>query len=251
MEKAVLSPRKRHRVEEAIRGLFLKFKPELVFTVGVDIVFHRNRRTLVSWSRKDAHGALRLHEIFAQAPEDVLEAVVRHFFTSIPRQETRKLRSRIMDFVDENRRATLGTDHLPRVRPPQGRVYDLDQVRQNVTQHYVRERLHAPSPPQIGWSYRKTPSLMGKWIEGPAGHPNLIVINRLLDDRKVPLFYVEYIVYHEILHDLFPIRRQAGRWVHHPVEFRRRERTFPRYNDARRWEAEELPELLKAGRARR
>lgn len=231
------------RTEESIRGLLLRYRSELAFTVGVDIVFHCNRSTMVSWSRKGAHGALRVHQIFGGASEDVLEAIVRHFFTKVPARELRQLRSRIMDYVEQNRLKTLN-GNLPRVNPPKGKVYDLDRVRRKVTRRYVPERLSERLAPRMSWSCRVTPSLMGKWIERPPGTRNLIIINRLLDNKKVPAFYIEYIVYHEILHELFPIRRQAGRWVHHSVEFRRREKTFPLYREARLWEEEQLPRLL-------
>lgn len=234
-----------HRTEENIRALLLKYRPELVYTVGVDIVFHRNRTTMASWSRKGSRGTLRLHQIFRRAPAELLEVLVRHFFTRISPSESRRLRAQIMDFVEQNRVATLCDGSLPRVRPPRGKVYNLDQVRTKITQLYIPERLGDLTGPRMGWSWRATPSLMGKWIEGPPGSRNLIVVNRLLDNDKVPPYYLEYIVYHEILHDLFPIRREAGRWVHHPVEFRRRERRFALYQKARRWEEERLSRLLR------
>lgn len=244
MQAQILPETSRRRVEEKIRTLLLEHRPDVAYTLRVHIVFHRNRRTMISWSRKDGAGILRLHQIFARAPASVLDAVVRHFFTSLEAREKSALRALIMDFVDANRHATICESHFPRVRPPRGRFYDLDDIHKRVIELHVPEYRSRNGLLRMGWSYRRTPSLMGKWIEGPPGRPNLIVVNRLLDTKEVPSFYVEYIVYHELLHDLFPIERRAGRWVHHSAEFRRRERDFPRYRDARRWEEQELPELL-------
>ncbi len=240
----VISPRMSQRVEETVRAFLLKHRPEMVFTVGIDIVFHRNRSTIVSWSRRGSLGTLRLHRIFLRAPGEILEALVQYFFTKVTTRESRRLRSRIMDYVEQNRRGTLGDGGFPRIRPPKGKAYDLDQDRNKVIRLYVRERIAQPRKPRMGWSWKSTPSLMGKWIERPPGNPNLIVINRLLDSKDVPDYYLDYIVYHEILHDLFPIRRQDGRWVHHSTEFRKREKNFPRYDEARSWELEHLPGLI-------
>jgi hypothetical protein len=56
---------------------------------------------------------------------------------------------------------------------------------------------------------------------------------------------VEYIVFHEMLHQLFPSARDAGRHVHHPKAFRDRERAFPRYAAAVAWERANLATLLR------
>jgi hypothetical protein len=87
---------------------------------------------------------------------------------------------------------------------------------------------------------------MGKWIAMPEGSANVVVINRLLDSRRVPAYYLQYIVFHELLHEMIPIRRRGGRWVHHPVEFRRRERQFPAFERALSWERENIGKLFDA-----
>jgi hypothetical protein len=230
-------------IEEKLRSLLWRHRPEVLFSGGVRIVFTRNTSTLISLNRRGPSATLRVHRLFSNAPDAVLEAIVLGFFARHSRDRARKLRARIMDFVDVNRRQTIATTDLPRVLHPRGRHYDLAEVYSDVVRRYVPERRQRRDLLRVGWSERATPSLMGKWIETPADAPNLIVINPLLDDHRVPRYYLEYIVYHEVLHDLFPIRRRGGRWVQHPVEFRRRERVFPHFDAARRWEREELARL--------
>ena len=60
----------------------------------------------------------------------------------------------------------------------------------------------------------------------------------------MPLFFVEFIVFHEMLHQLFPSSNGPGRRVHHPRAFRDRERAFPLYEAAIGWERENLRALL-------
>jgi len=232
------------RVEERLRSLLWQHAPETVFRGGLAIVFTRNASTLISLYRRGATSTLRLHRVFAIAPPAILESIVLGFFTEQCAPRARRLRARIMDFVERNRKLTLATTATPRLLPPRGRHYDLEEIYLAVVREHVPERDLRDDLLRVGWSPRSTPSLMGKWIETPARSPNLIAVNPLLDDRRVPRYYLEYIVYHEVLHDLYPIRRDGGRWVQHPVEFRRRERAFPDYARAQRWERERLAELV-------
>ena len=54
---------------------------------------------------------------------------------------------------------------------------------------------------------------------------------------------------HELLHAVHPpCRDGAGRWVHHGAEFQRRERAWPEYLPAVRWEQRNLPRLIRSAR---
>ena len=65
---------------------------------------------------------------------------------------------------------------------------------------------------------------------------NVIKINPILNDREVPDYFIEYIVYHEMLHAVYPpIRIGPKRAVHHK-KFLEMEKTFPHYDIAKKWE---------------
>ena len=54
---------------------------------------------------------------------------------------------------------------------------------------------------------------------------------------------------HEILHAVIPsYRDEAGRWVHHPPEFREREQSWPEYGPAVEWERRNLTKLIRSAR---
>jgi hypothetical protein len=74
----------------------------------------------------------------------------------------------------------------------------------------------------------------------------LIRINRALDQPFVPLWFLRYVLYHEMLHSVVPdeILSRNRRRVH-TEEFNRRERKFPDYRRARRWEDENLSRFLR------
>jgi predicted SprT family Zn-dependent metalloprotease len=77
----------------------------------------------------------------------------------------------------------------------------------------------------------------------------VIRINPSLDAAFVPEFFVEYIVFHEMLHCLIETRLSPeGRVLAHHGDFKRREREFPRYRDALRWQKKNLHRFM--GKAR-
>jgi predicted metal-dependent hydrolase len=73
----------------------------------------------------------------------------------------------------------------------------------------------------------------------------LIRVHPALDAAFVPRFFVEYIVYHEMLHHVLPPRLLNGRRELHGPAFLARERQFHDYQAALRWERENLRKLLK------
>jgi hypothetical protein len=74
----------------------------------------------------------------------------------------------------------------------------------------------------------------------------VIRINPLLDQPWVPLWFLRYILYHEMLHSVVPDESLTnGRRRVHTEEFIRRERQFRGYARARKWEEENLARFLR------
>jgi hypothetical protein len=74
----------------------------------------------------------------------------------------------------------------------------------------------------------------------------VIRINPLLDQPFVPLWFLQYVLYHEMLHSVVPDKIESGgRRRIHTDQFIRRERKFRSYERARRWEEENLARFLR------
>ena len=74
----------------------------------------------------------------------------------------------------------------------------------------------------------------------------VIRIHPAIDDTRVPRYFVEMVVFHEMLHQIHPPAVDgAGRRVVHGAEFRAAERRFPGYWRARAWEKAHLHLLLR------
>lgn len=72
----------------------------------------------------------------------------------------------------------------------------------------------------------------------------LVRVHPALDQEFVPRFYVEYILFHEMLHHVMPAPVIDGRRRLHSPAFRARERAYPDYARTVEWEQRCLRRLL-------
>jgi predicted metal-dependent hydrolase len=110
----------------------------------------------------------------------------------------------------------------------EGKAHHLGEIFRRVNAEYFESRLAAP---EIGWSTHAWQRQLGVFDPG-LGH---IVINRRLDREDVPPMAVAYVVFHEMLHlQQATGKSRCGLGVHSP-EFRREEKRFREYEQARRF----------------
>lgn len=129
------------------------------------------------------------------------------------------------------------------VSSARGRVYNLDRLFDRLNRNYFDGRLAKPT---LTWSQRRTRRILG---HHDSVH-DTIVISKTLDTRDVPEWFVEYILYHEMLHIKHPARLIDGRRYYHTNAFRADERRFPRYDEAQVW-LERIARLSRSQRAAR
>ncbi len=109
----------------------------------------------------------------------------------------------------------------------QGEVYDLDRMFAKLNKRFFDGAIPKPT---ITWSQRRT-----KRILGHHDHVyNSITISKTLDSTDIEDWFVEYVLYHEMLHIKHPARLINGRRYYHTNAFRLDERKFPHYAEAQR-----------------
>lgn len=99
----------------------------------------------------------------------------------------------------------------------------------------------------ITWGRRRRLAPKEYFVFGSIQEEDRIIrIHPRLDAPFVPLWFIEFVVYHEMLHSVVPdeIAGNGRRRVHTP-EFYRRERQFQHYRRARKWEDENLARFLR------
>ncbi len=214
------------------------------FRAHVSVELHDNTHTMLTFLKGRGRWELRLHHMFLAAPDDLLDALADFAIRS-----DADASARLDRFIESNKaliRRLPAAELRRRLRiSPRGRHHDLTGIFERLNRRYFRNRVAAtitygPAPKQSG--PRKSIK-MGSY----SADSKVIRIHPALDQPKVPRYFVEWIVFHEMLHEVHPARRQPdGRRVVHTKEFNAHEERFHDIRRARRWEDRNLDLLLQA-----
>jgi hypothetical protein len=162
----------------------------------------------------EAAAAILLGRLYRRRPPaDLLETYRRFSFAGSTRRKLLRLRQRRARRVE----------HLPA-----GKHHDLAPLFDQLNCRYFRSSLPLP---HLGWSTRVWRSQLGCF--DPA--LNQIVLNRQLDQRRVPEYVVGYVLYHEMLHMKHPTGFERCRRTSHSSQFRQEEKLFEDYQRALRF----------------
>lgn len=201
------------------------------------LTVHDNKSTMISFRRTPPVLKIRLHHLFLEAPENVVEAIAEYAARG------RRAAGRVLDeFIASHQTRIRATASTPTSLVARGECFDLQVVFEEINAQFFASTISA----RIGWG-RNTSKRRRKSIRlGVYDHKaREIRIHPALDKPDVPRFFVAFIVFHEMLHQLFPSARDTGRHIHHPRAFREREKQFPHYTAAMTWERDHLNELLR------
>lgn len=198
---------------------------------------HDNRSTMISFRRQPPLLKVRVHHMFLDAPDHVVTAIADYAGKGV-----RAAGQVLDDYIAARQERIRALPKRPAALEARGRCFDLQVLFDELNQQHFQGGIRA----RIGWG-RQTGRRRRKSIRlGVYDHKaREIRVHPALDRPDVPRFFVEYIVFHEMLHQLFPSDRHTGRHVHHPRAFRDRERAFPRYEAALAWEKQHLHQLLR------
>lgn len=201
----------------------------------VQLTFTHNRSSMVSYRERDGVLRVRVHDMFRAAGAREWLAIA-DFVKGGGRAAAR--------IIDE---FVLG-QAPSRPRPEReacvarGRFHDLQPIFDELNATYF----HGAVDVAITWGdvsrrrYKRTIQL-GVYVR----EERLIRIHPALDQAFVPRHYVAWIVFHEMLHDVFGIERDRGRRRRvHPREFMAIEQSYPDYARCHDWERRNIHRLL-------
>ncbi len=225
----------------------VELQDELTRRTGsrVRLFLNDNRRRMVS-ARRHGSGAIevRLQKIFLGADETILGELA-DIVAGRPgnRQALRR-------FVDAAFRDKPETSRLRRRQ-------DISPEREKSLNHNLAvyagqlndTYLGGRSKALVVWG-RRNPPRSKRSVRFACYDPerNMIIVNRKLDNPHIPPYFVEYILFHEMLHEVLGIGSRAdGRRDIHGSLFKLMESTFPDFDKARRFERELCKSLGKLG----
>ena len=224
------------------RVLERRLRSRLRTNVAVEI--HDNTHTMLTFQRQRGLWRLRLHHMFLAAPDDVIQSLAD--FVRAGNAQA----SAVLDrYIERNKvfiRRVSPAQMRRRLRlEPQGNHHDLGRIFERLNERYFGNGIDAaitygPAPRVRG--SRKSIK-MGSY----SADSRVIRIHPALDQPVVPRYFVEWIVFHEMLHHIYRARRgEDGRRCVHPPAFTEHERRFHDYRRAQAWEDENLDLLLRA-----
>lgn len=202
-----------------------------------------NQHTMISVKRERGRFRLRLHHMFLDAEPDVVQALGRYVG-----QNDREASRLLGHFIDLNQRKIRRPQRrrtAEQVIETEGEVHDLESIYDDVNRKYFAGRIAA----RITWGQRakdgsrkrrRNSIKMGSY----SVEDRLIRIHPSLDRDFVPRVFVEWIVYHEMLHQKHDIPIVGGRRQFHTAAFLHDEAKFAEYNFVRHWERANLDRLL-------
>lgn len=195
---------------------------------SVSLVLTDNSTSMLSIKKKGAVSCVRLHRMFLCADEATLKEIglfIKHGSGSLTR-----FRAFLNKMSDVVRRKPPRNFHVR----TQGKCHDLYTIFERLNREYFDSRVTSV----ITWGAGRSRKAARKRTLGSyCNNSNTIRINPVLDKKTVPDYYVEFVVYHEMLHAAIGIREKDGRRSVHTRAFRERERLFKDYAKARQWES--------------
>jgi hypothetical protein len=187
------------------------------------------------YQRKTAHSATQLlvHEGFIDAPQKVKAQLISAAFARRKGKAVDDVRAYATSEPYLERSAAISGEPIANRLSCRGSCYDLAAIFQTLNTQYFGASL-----PQLRliWSSARAQRRLGYY------HPEIqtIAVNRKLDRAGIPRLLLEYILYHEMLHQHFGIEHRNGRRYAHTSAFHLAEKRF-----RGRQEAESLIKLLQ------
>jgi hypothetical protein len=175
---------------------------------------------------------VRVSDLLEGAPESIINAIAHILLAKIYRKPIQPLHAtryrRYISSHDMTAKAHLVRQvrGRKRIESARGRVYDLDQIFEELNRQFFYGLL---ARPQMTWSRSHARNSLGHY--DPAH--NAIVVSRVFDEPRVPRYAVDYIVYHEMLHLKHPVKLRGSRRCVHGPEFQAEEKLFPQLDEAK------------------
>lgn len=189
-----------------------------------------------------------MHSFFESAPPEVHRAVASWIRSGRRAPRACVLLDRWILASLEQLPAPALHERSLRVR---GECYDLAELAEELRATELAADFRSSGDlPRITWG-RAGPSRTRHSIRlGSYDQEGSVVrIHAALDQPLVPRFFVRYVLFHELLHAVYPPRKGEGdRWIHHGAAFRRREHAYGDYARAIAWEQANIKEVIRSAR---
>ena len=199
---------------------------------GAEIKFYRFAGINNTIRLREGKIFIRLSDVLEGAPEPVLHAILHILVAKLYRKPIQRhhatLYRRHVSSHDVVSKAHMVRQARGRktITTTKGHRYDLETIFEDLNRRFFFGLM---ARPRLTWSVRDSKQILGHY--DPAHHT--IVISKIFDKPHVPLYALEYLVFHEMLHLKHPVKLRGSRRCVHSQAFQADEKLFPQFQEAK------------------
>lgn len=204
----------------------------------LQIKINDNRSTMLSVKWEPDRTKVSLHHMFLGAPQNVmveLACYLRGGHKSISPSIKAYIEAGLQK-LDYSSQMDLGMLDVA------GNHYNLKEIFDDLNEEYFggQLRLH------LTWFGKNNPPTTRRITFGLYYDPlKLIKISRFLDNPRIPKYFLEFVVYHEMVHSVCPAYVDERGTKHiHGKKFREREAEYRHFQQAQKWMRKNLNSLV-------
>ncbi len=173
--------------------------------------------------------SISLHRHFLEAPLSVLDSLVTYIISKkkedfLPIKQFIYSIQKILDFSD-----LVDQEDMTY----KGEYFDLLEEYNFVNEHYFNGSLEL----KITWFKPVYKTFRHITFGSYDRQYKLIRVNKLLDHKNVIDQYIKYLIFHEMLHEVYPSEMlKSGRYQMHGKAFKEHEKKFPNFTQMKKFE---------------
>ncbi|MCI0391092.1 MAG: hypothetical protein MOB07_20285 [Acidobacteria bacterium] len=179
------------------------------------------------WRKRHYRNAvlLKVNEGFLYADQNVWRAIIDNAIYERDPDNDLLIREYVM--TDDFGELLFEIDSFaaPPALPTRGRAHDLDESFNRVNREYFDDQM---AKPNLVWNRTLTMRKFGQYQPGR----DTLMVSITLDDPQVPMYVIDFVIYHELLHKKHGAMMVNGRRQVHSPGFRADERRFKKFDEA-------------------
>jgi predicted metal-dependent hydrolase len=217
---------KKNNIEELFKELLSSYDfYKKGQSTGIQVEFYPYTTIKNTVRKRNNTIYVRISDMLENAPADVLLALGIVLFCKLKGKIPPESEKMIYKDYVNSRRIQAKAQKIRRIRGkktligPIGEFHDLRESFERINNKYFKGELERPN---LSWSMRKTKTRFGH-------HDlvfNAIVISRTLDDKRIPKYLLDYVMYHEMLHQKHGRYYKNGKNHIHTKAFKEDERRY-------------------------
>lgn len=194
---------------------------------GVEFNFYHTS-ALFQIQGKASQIQITSQESLTTAPDSVLIALLETALGNPSQSSRKQIRNFTFSRMYQSTREHLEYLGIPKGSFAEGSVHHLGESFERVNLAYFDGLISAP---HLVWNNRSTVRKFGHY----QWDIDTVMVSRTLDQRRVPEFVVDFVMYHELLHKKLGAHLVNSRRMVHTSAFREQEAKFSRFDEAQRY----------------